>query len=80
MSTTEIRVKDIIARQTGTSVETFNGDTPLSDLNGFDSLDRVELAMELEAAFDLEIPDCDAGDKFTTVQSVVDYMVDRVGQ
>ena len=44
----------------------------LDDL-GADSLDTVELIMEFEEEFDLEIPDEDA-EKITTVQAAVDYI------
>ena len=40
---------------------------------GADSLDTVELVMQLEEEFGLEIPDEDA-ENLTTVQSVVDYI------
>lgn len=42
------------------------------DLN-IDSLDALELMMELESAFGLEIPDEDAENLFT-IQNVVDYL------
>ena len=44
----------------------------LDDL-GADSLDTVELIMEFEEEFDLEIPDEDA-EGITTVGSAVDYI------
>ena len=44
----------------------------LDDL-GADSLDTVELIMEFEEEFDLEIPDEDA-EKITTVGAAVDYV------
>jgi acyl carrier protein len=40
---------------------------------GADSLDRVELIMALEEAFDLEIPD-EQAEKIKTVQDAVDYI------
>ena len=40
---------------------------------GADSLDRVELVMALEEAFDLEIPDEEA-EKIRTVQDAIDYI------
>lgn len=40
---------------------------------GADSLDVVELVMELEDEFDMEISDEEA-EKITTVQEVVDYI------
>src|SRR5262249_15935399 len=40
---------------------------------GADSLDRVELVMALEEAFEVEIPDSDA-DKIVTVQDAMEYI------
>ena len=40
---------------------------------GADSLDTVELIMQLEEEFGIEIPDEDA-EKITTVQAAVDYI------
>ena len=40
---------------------------------GADSLDVVELVMQFEEAFDLEIPDEDA-EKIKTVKDAVDYI------
>ena len=47
----------------------------MSDL-GADSLDTVELIMEFEKEFDLQIPD-DEAEKITTVQQAIDYVVAR---
>jgi acyl carrier protein len=41
-----------------------------------DSLDLVELIMELEEQFGMEIPDEDA-EKITTVEQAVDYVVEH---
>lgn len=42
------------------------------DLN-IDSLDALELMMELESEFSLEIPDEDA-EKLSSIQDVIDYL------
>jgi len=47
-----------------------------NDLHG-DSLDAVELVMELEDEFDLPITDEDA-EKLKTVGDAVDYLVERL--
>ena len=52
--------------------EVTTGASFVDDL-GADSLDRVELVMALEEAFDLEIPDEDA-EKISTVQGAIDYV------
>ena len=48
----------------------------LDDL-GADSLDNVELIMEFEEEFDLEIPDEDA-EKITTVGAALEYINNHV--
>jgi len=47
----------------------------MSDL-GADSLDTVELIMEFEKEFDLQIPD-DEAEKITTVGEAIDYIASR---
>jgi acyl carrier protein len=51
-------------------------DTRFIEDLGLDSLDLVELTMELEAAFDLELPD-DGGQRFGSVGQVVAYLSAR---
>lgn len=46
------------------------------DLN-IDSLDALELMMELESAFCLEIPDDDAENLFT-IQDVIEYLEKKI--
>ncbi|MFL1695365.1 acyl carrier protein [Weissella kandleri] len=55
-----------------------NPDQVTGDLNFLkdidaDSIDFVELVLEMEDAFDAEIPDEDA-DKLTTINDTVDYI------
>tara|TARA_B100000902_G_scaffold310734_1_gene300415 strand:+ start:218 stop:454 length:237 start_codon:yes stop_codon:yes gene_type:complete len=47
----------------------------MSDL-GADSLDTVELIMEFEKEFDLQIPD-DEAEKITTVGEAIEYIASR---
>jgi acyl carrier protein len=49
----------------------------INDL-GADSLDTVELVMELEQRFDMEIPDEEA-EKIQTVGDVIKYIKEHVG-
>lgn len=43
---------------------------------GADSLDGVDMIMEIEEAFDVEIPDEDSK-QLTTVQAVLDYLASK---
>ena len=73
MSTIEERVKKIIMEQLDVKEEDVTSDASFVDDLGADSLDTVELVMELEEEFECEIPDEDA-EKITTVQQAIDYV------
>ncbi|KQQ85848.1 acyl carrier protein [Aureimonas sp. Leaf324] len=51
------RVAALVADRHGVDRAKISADTDLFDDVGADSLDRVELAMDLEEAFEVEIPD-----------------------
>ena len=73
MSDIEARVKKIIAEQLGVEEsQVTNEKAFVADL-GADSLDTVELVMELEEEFDINIPD-DAAEKIQTVGQAVQYI------
>lgn len=54
------KVKDIIVKQLGVNPDEVTPDASFIDDLGADSLDTVELVMELEKEFGIEIPDDDA--------------------
>ena len=62
----EERVKRIVCNQMGTSPDKITNETSFVNDLGADSLDTVELVMELEEEFDINIPD-DAAEKIQTV-------------
>jgi acyl carrier protein len=69
----EEKVKQIIVEQLQVDeAEVTPGASFQEDL-GADSLDVVELVMQFEEAFDLEIPDEDA-EKIKTVKDAIDYI------
>ncbi len=74
MDRTDIRTKvvTILAHILKVSKETITDESTLESL-GADSLNRVQIVMELEDAFNIEISDDDA-EKFTTVQQTVDII------
>ncbi|HEU4395541.1 MAG TPA: acyl carrier protein [Planctomycetota bacterium] len=67
------KVLDIICEQLGTSRDKVTDQTSFINDLGADSLDTVELVMEFEDEFDLNIPDEDA-EKIQTVGDAVKYI------
>ena len=72
MSTLD-KVKEVIIDKLGAEEDKIEPNSSFVDDLGADSLDTVELIMQLEEEFGIEIPDEDA-EKMTTVQSAVDYI------
>lgn len=67
------RVKDIVAEQLEVEKEDIKMETSMmADLDA-DSLDAVEIIMELEDEFDVEIPDEDA-EGFKNIGDIVKYI------
>ena len=66
------KVKNIIVDKLGVEESRIVPEASFLDDLGADSLDLVELIMEFEEEFDLEIPDEDA-EGITTVGSAIDY-------
>ena len=69
----EERLKEIIIKQFGDGEKTVTLETSFVNDLGADSLDIVELVMELEDEFDVSIPDEDA-EKMQTVGDAVKYI------
>ena len=69
----EDKVKQIIVDQLSVEESEVTPNASFVDDLGADSLDRVELIMAFEEAFDLEIPDEEA-EKIKTVQDAVSYI------
>lgn len=67
------RVTKIIVDRLGVEESKVEMDSSFKDDLGADSLDVVELVMELEDEFDMEISDEDA-EKISTVRDAVDYI------
>ena len=67
------KVTDIIIDKLGVDKNKISSDAKFIEDLGADSLDTVELIMQFEEEFDLEIPDEDA-EKILSVQQAVDYI------
>ncbi len=70
----EAKVIDIVSKQLGVEIGEITRETSfVNDLNA-DSLDTVELVMELEDNFSTTIPDDDA-EKIQTVGQAIEFLV-----
>ena len=71
------KVKDIIANELGVEREKLTDGASFIDDLGADSLDILELVMEFEKEFNIEIPDEDA-EKLRTVGDALAYLNGKV--
>jgi acyl carrier protein len=72
-ATIEQKVKAIIAENLGVAEDEIKNTSSFIDDLGADSLDIVELVMQMEEEFEVEIPDEEA-ENIKTVQNAVDYI------
>ncbi len=73
MSATLDKVKEVVMDKLGVEESQITEDAHFMDDLGADSLDTVELIMQLEEEFGIEIPDEDA-ENITTVGKAVEYI------
>jgi acyl carrier protein len=73
MSSIEERVKKVVMKQLSVKEEQVTLNASFAEDLGADSLDQVELVMELENEFNCEIPDEEA-EKITNVKQAVEYI------
>jgi acyl carrier protein len=74
----EDRVVRIVCNQMGTTQDKVTRETSFVNDLGADSLDTVELVMELEDEFEVSIPDEDA-EKIQTVGNAIEYIGSKCG-
>ena len=72
------KVKAIVAEKLGVDVEMVVDSANFQADLGADSLDIVELVMDFEKGFGIEIPDDDAGDNIVTVADAIRYIEKKV--
>ena len=70
------KVKELLVEQLGISEKKITEGAFLQEDLDSDSLDGVELVMELEDQFGIKVPDEDAK-KLMTVGQVVDYIIEH---
>ena len=73
-------VKAIIVEKLGVDPSEVKVSASFQNDLGADSLDIVELIMDFEKKFGIQIPDDDAGDKITTVGDAIKYIEDKVNE
>ena len=72
------KVKDIIEKELGVEREKLTPEASFIEDLGADSLDIVELVMEFEKEFNIDIPDEDA-EKLRTVGDATGYLNTKIG-
>ena len=73
------KVKEIIMERLGVSEEKITPQASFINDLGADSLDTVELMMELEEAFGVSIEDEEA-EKIQTVQDAIEYLEKKLAE
>ena len=73
----EGKVKEIIVNKLGVDANQVTMEASFTNDLGADSLDTVELVMEFEKAFNIQIPDEDA-EKIAKVGDAVNYLKNKV--
>ena len=76
MSEIASRVKAIIVDKLGVEESEVTNEASFTNDLGADSLDTVELIMEFEKEFDIQIPD-DQAENITTVGQVITYIEEQ---
>ncbi|MCK5571575.1 MAG: acyl carrier protein [Bacteroidetes bacterium] len=77
MADVEVKVKEIITNKLGVEDGQVTPEASFTNDLGADSLDTVELVMEFEKAFNLQIPDEDA-EKISTVGDAITYLKSKI--
>ena len=72
------KVRDILEKELGVEREKLTADASFIEDLGADSLDIVELVMEFEKEFNIDIPDEEA-EKLRTVGDAIGYLNGKVG-
>ena len=79
MSEIEARVKTIIIEKFGVSESEVTSEANFTNDLSADSLDRVELIMEIEDEFGISIPE-EQAEKIATVGDAVKYVEEKVAE
>ncbi|MDI6802340.1 MAG: acyl carrier protein [Bacteroidota bacterium] len=78
MSDVATKVKEIVMNKLGVEESAITPEASFTNDLGADSLDTVELVMEFEKSFNIQIPDEDA-EKIGTVGDAINYLTQKLG-
>ena len=76
MADVDSKVREIIVNKLGVDAGQITPAASFTNDLGADSLDTVELVMEFEKAFNIQIPDEDA-EKITRVKDAIEYIKNK---
>ena len=76
MTTIEEKVYEIVCEHMGRTRDSLTHDHSFTNDLGADSLDTVEIVMQFENAFNIQIPDEDA-EAIQTVGKAIDYITSK---
>ena len=74
----ETKVAELVSKQLGVARDKITKESSFVNDLGADSLDTVELVMEIEEAFSLSIPD-ETAEKIQTVGDAIQYIEENIG-
>jgi acyl carrier protein len=77
MSDINAKVKEIVMNKLGVEESAVTPEASFTNDLGADSLDTVELVMEFEKVFGIQIPDEDA-EKISTVADAINYLKAKI--
>ena len=80
MSVIAEKVKAIIVDKLGVDASQVTETASFASDLGADSLDTVELIMEFEKAFDIQIPDEEAGENIQTVGDAIEFIEKKLAE
>lgn len=78
MSDVASKVTEIIVNKLGVDAAEVTPNASFTNDLGADSLDTVDLIMEFENEFGIQIPDEDATEKISTVGDAINYIEERL--
>jgi acyl carrier protein len=73
METIELRIKKIVSKQLGVPIENISNTSSFIEDLGGDSLDTVEMVLELEDRLNIEIPE-EVAEEMIDIQAVLNYI------